>query len=392
MHYDDIVIGLGAMGSSTVYQLTKRGRKTLGIDEREVGQKHLPGERGARVTRTAIGDDGVHTPFARRSDELLDELERASSVRLRMKTGGLLVRKPDSEASELVSKPFEREAASARSYGVGYEWLEAKDIRRRFSPLRVRFGEIGYYEPESGYVKPGHCVSIQLGLAGLSGAEIRRGERALSFHACSDGVSVETNRGTYRAERLIVCVGAWASDLLGEAFAERSSLRHETVYCFEVADERPFLPKNFPVFTWGQQNSHKEIHGFPAVDGFEGGVKIATERNVKAGISVKSERVVSPEEAAAMHESCIAPRMRGVTSRILKAWTRTCAVPNNAGFTVDRHPESAAITVVSACTGFGSKYAPAVGEAIAQTLVDGRSALDLTAFRSDRSRDSMAIA
>ncbi len=391
MHYDDIVIGLGSMGSSTVYELTRRGRKTLGIDASKARESRPSGDGGVRIVRTAIGDDGAYTPFARRSDVLLDDLERVASLRLRMKTGGLLVRTPGSKDPGADAKPFEREAVSARSYGVDFQWLEAKDVRRRFSPLRLRPHEIGYYEPSSGYVKPGYVVSIRLGLARHAGAEIRRGERALSFHECAGGVSVETEQGVYRAERLIVCIGAWAPDLLGEAFMERRMLRHETVYCFDVADEKLFLPKNFPVFTWEQPNSYKEIHGFPAVDGFKGGVKFATEQGAK-GIPLDLKRPLSFEEASVMHERCIAPRMLGVTSKVLKAWTRTCAMPSVSGLVVDRHPASRAVTVVTASTGYGSRYAPAVGEAIAQSVVDGRSALDLSVFRSEPSRDSVATA
>jgi len=32
-HYDVVVVGLGAMGSATLYQLAKRGARVLGIDQ-----------------------------------------------------------------------------------------------------------------------------------------------------------------------------------------------------------------------------------------------------------------------------------------------------------------------------------------------------------------------
>lgn len=387
MYYDDIVIGLGSMGSSTVYQLAKRGRRTLGIDAGKAGTSRSFADGGARIVRTAIGDEGAYTPFARRSDAVLDDLERESSLRMRMKTGGLLVR-----TSGTGSEVFEREAASARAHGIEYQWLETRDIRRRFSTLRPQSGEIGYYEPSSGYVRPGYVISVQLGLAGLAGAEIRRGERALAFRECSNGVSVETEKGTYRAERLILCVGAWTADLLGEAFAERRMMRHETVYCFGVADERPFLPKNFPVFMWEQPNSYRKIQGFPAIDGFRGGMKFAVERDGLSEAPTELGRPLSREEASAMHEQCIAPRFLGVTSRVLKAWTSTCLAPSSAGLAIDRHPASQAIMVVTSGAGCGSRYAPAVGEAIAQISAGGRSQLDLMSFRSEHPRDSVAFA
>jgi sarcosine oxidase len=54
--YTSIVVGLGAMGSATLYQLAKRGIKALGIDH--LSPPHTLGSThgDTRITRQAIGE------------------------------------------------------------------------------------------------------------------------------------------------------------------------------------------------------------------------------------------------------------------------------------------------------------------------------------------------
>ena len=52
----------------------------------------------------------------------------------------------------------------------------------------------------------------------------------------------------------------------------------------------------------------------------------------------------------------------------------------DAGFVVDALPGMERVLAVSACSGHGFKHSAAVGEAVAQVVVTGTSAIDLSAF------------
>ena len=73
--YDVVVVGLGAVGSATLYQLSKRGISALGIDQFEpphtLGSSH--GE--TRITRLAVGEGEEYVALAKRSHEIWSELE-----------------------------------------------------------------------------------------------------------------------------------------------------------------------------------------------------------------------------------------------------------------------------------------------------------------------------
>ncbi len=91
MHIDVLVIGLGAMGSATVYELSRRGVRALGVDQ--FAPPHTLGSTHGRtrIIREAYFEHPLYVPLVRRAYELWDELERESGTTLFHKTGGLMI-------------------------------------------------------------------------------------------------------------------------------------------------------------------------------------------------------------------------------------------------------------------------------------------------------------
>jgi len=89
-YHEVIVIGLGAMGSATAYQLAKAGVRVLGID-----QFQPPHDRGSshgenRITRLALGEGEAYVPLVKRSHEIWRELEAVTGQSLLNQIGGLI--------------------------------------------------------------------------------------------------------------------------------------------------------------------------------------------------------------------------------------------------------------------------------------------------------------
>src|SRR5579864_7466087 len=97
--YDTIVLGLGAMGSAAAYQLAKRGKKVLGIDQ--FAPPHVFGSSHGetRITRLAIGEGEQYTPLALRSHEIWREIEREAGADLLTTIGGLIISSPAKTAT-----------------------------------------------------------------------------------------------------------------------------------------------------------------------------------------------------------------------------------------------------------------------------------------------------
>jgi sarcosine oxidase len=53
-------------------------------------------------------------------------------------------------------------------------------------------------------------------------------------------------------------------------------------------------------------------------------------------------------------------------------------------FVVDWHPDSEDVLIVSPCSGHGFKHSAAIGEAVAELVTSGESAIDLEPFSLGR--------
>lgn len=364
MTFDAIVVGLGAMGSATAWQLARRGARVLGIDRYAPPHAHGSHCGESRITRRAIGEGDAYVPLALRSFEIWREIESATGEALLTVTGGLWISSPRRQVEIHVADFFDRTVAAARRFGIAHEILDAAAIRGRFPQFNVRDDETGYFEPGAGYLRPEACVRAQLALAVRQGARLRTGEIVLGVTQSGDGVVVRTDRGEHRAGQAIVCAGAGAPDLFPAELAARLAVSRQVQYWFECEGL-----EDLPVWIWELQDRGNAIYGFPARDGV---VKVATE---------SFTREIPPDE---MYESLVAPYLAGVGARCVKTVRCLYTATPGFGFLIDRHPAMDRVLLASPCSGHGFKHSAAIGEALAEWATEGRTTLDLAPFSRSR--------
>jgi sarcosine oxidase len=382
--YDTIVLGLGAMGSAALYHLAKRGQKVLGIDQ--FSPPHMLGSShgDTRVTRLAIGEGAHYTPLVMRSHELWREIERETGADLLTTTGGLIISSRATTSRMHVHDFFGTTVAAAERYGIAHEILDASAIRRRFPAFNISDDEIGYYEYEAGFLRPEACVAAQLSLAERYGAAISRNEKAAAFEEIDAGVNIKSDKNTYSADRLIVTAGTWLPQLISRTYARPFKVRRQVLYWF--APKGPVAPYEigkFPIYIWEIQGRPQAIYGFPATDGARGGIKVATQQYETETTPDDVDRTVSDEEMRAMHEY-IAPYLPGFSEKCVKAVVCLYTVTPDAEFVIDTHPDMPNVIIASPCSGHGFKHSAAIGEALSELAVDGKSRFDLSAFRFAR--------
>ena len=93
--YDVIVVGVGAMGASTCYELARRGRRVLGLEQFDIPHGLGSSTGFSRMIRLAYYEHPDYVPLLRRAYELWHELEARSNQKLRHLTGGLYMGAPD---------------------------------------------------------------------------------------------------------------------------------------------------------------------------------------------------------------------------------------------------------------------------------------------------------
>ena len=378
---DVIVVGLGAMGSAASWQLALRGVSVIGIDRYEPPHAWGSTHGDTRITRLAIGEGREYVPLARRSHELWRDIERERRAELLTQPGIVILAHP--------SSTFLAETrAAAQLYGIEHRELANAELRAGFPMFAIDEQTVGYHEPQAGYVRPERAVAAQLALARRDGAQLSLGERVERWTASPDGVTVTTDRDTYAAGQLLLCAGAWIGDLLPQA-RDIVAIYRQLLFWFPIRRGHDVLRK-MPAFVWdigGDQRGFVHLdgfYGFPALDGPEGGVKVASESYEHTTIPDGRQHPAGRAEIDRMYRGCIEPYLPWLGAEPLR--TVSCMYTSTRGsrFIIDRHPDHDRVLVVSACSGHGFKHSPAIGEAVAQWLTGDGPDIDLGAFSFDR--------
>ena len=375
---DVVVVGLGAMGSAVCAQLAGRGTSVIGIDQYDPPHPYGSTHGETRMTRLAVGEGAEYVPLVRRSHELWREIEAQTGTRLLAQPGGLIM-------SRSGSWFFEGTRELARRFEIEHEELPPAELYERFPMFAVDEETEGYYEPEAGFLRPEDAVRAQLELARRGGAELRTGERFLEWSASGPGVNVVTDRAGYAADQLILCAGPWLPGLFPEG-RDLFAVHRQVQFWLPIRQGYEQF-RDMPVFVWDSGGDRAGFvhfdgfYGFPAVDGPAGGVKVATEIYETTTEPDGRQHPATPAETAAMSRHCIESRLPWLGPDPVRTLSCLYTCTRGSRFVIDRHPEHEAVLIVSPCSGHGFKHSPAIGEAVAQWVTDGRPELDVSPFR-----------
>jgi sarcosine oxidase len=386
---DILVVGLGAVGSAALYQASKLGARSIGIDRFAPPHDQGSSHGDTRITRQAIGEGKVFVPLVLRSNQIWEELEAETGHRLMIRNGCLVLASRNTPGSHHGSSSFVQDTIdAAQDFGIAHEVLQAGEIAKRFPQLRLRADELGYFEPGAGFLRPEACIEVQLNLARKFGAEICTDEVVLDITLASDkSVEVRTSKGNHSAAKVIMTAGSWIPKLLGPDYARYFKVYRQMLCWFRVAKHQErFTPERFPVFIWITGNRLRDMmYGFPEVDG-NGGVKIATEQYEATVDPDAVPRDVSDSDIAALYDEYIAPRFPDVSGECLRATTCLYTVTPDAKFIIDRFFDYHNVVFASACSGHGFKHSAGLGEALVQQVLGQAARVDLSPFSLRRFR------
>ena len=377
--YDVIVVGLGGMGSAAAYHLAARGQRVLGLER--FGPAHNLGSShgGSRIYRQAYFEDPAYVPLLLRAHELWEKLATDSGHEVFTQTGGLVIGREDSQA-------FAGTLRSAQQWGLDHEVLTAADIRSRFPTFKPGADDLAFYERKAGVARPEATVTAHLDLARVHGADLHFVETVFGWQADGPGGKawVVTDRGIYTADRLVIAPGAWASNLLSD-LGVTVTVERQVMYWFQPhGGTGPFTADRHPVYLWEDPEGTR-ICGFPALDGPDGGAKVAFFRKGLPSDPETVDRRVRSEEIGAMAEY-LRLRVPTLPTRFLKATACMYANTPDEHFVLAQHPEHPRVTVAYGFSGHGFKFVPVVGEIIADLATEGTTDHPIALFDPRRVR------
>lgn len=380
MNVDVIVIGLGAMGSAACYQLSKRGASVIGLDRysppHSLGSTH----GDTRITRQAIGEGEHFVPFALRSYDIWRELESETGDDLLTVTGGLIMSSASEPSLHGNADFLQTTIDAATKFGIKHRVLNASEIADEFPQFQLTGHERGYFEDAAGFLRPEACVAAQLNQAEKLGATIRRNERVLRVEKTNTGVRVTTDLGSYSAAKAIVSAGPWIHEFIEGVPANLFEIYRQVLYWFDVSNAyEKYALGSFPIFIWSIGRSPNDFfYGFPAIDGRDGGLKVATEEFAATTTPDNAAREVSVDESSSMFDRYVSGKLRGVGDRCVKAVVCLYTVTPDSNFVVDWLDEN--VLLASPCSGHGFKHSAAIGETLAELALTGRSTIDVRPF------------
>jgi sarcosine oxidase len=363
--YDVIVLGVGGMGSAACFELAKRGYRVLGLEQFPLVHARGSSHGHTRIIRTAYYEHPAYVPLVRRAFEKWYDLEQLTGRHLLTECRCLNVGPTGSELVDGVR-------ASVREHGLAAEDLTGEAIGRRFPAFHFPGAFVGILESNAGFLLVEDCVLAHIEAAISFGAAMRAEEEVRDWKPAGAGVEVTTDKATYRAAKLIITAGAWATRLLADIGVPLAVMR-QTLLWFDVAGRAAaFRRDDFPIFIADVPGG--PFYGLPAIDRY--GVKVARHYGAPElpnpdGVDWK----VTEDDVAAMRPliDTYLPGLGALTKGQVCMYTIT----PDRHFVIDLHPRWPQVSVACGFSGHGFKFAPVVGEILADLAERGSTRYEI---------------
>ncbi|KMY53985.1 MULTISPECIES: N-methyl-L-tryptophan oxidase [Bacillaceae] len=375
-HFDVIVVGAGSMGMAAGYYLAKQGVKTLLVDSFDPPHTNGSHHGDTRIIRHAYGEGREYVPFALRAQELWYELENTTHHKIFTKTG-VLVFGPKGE-SAFVAETIE----AAKEHSLTVDLLEGEEINKRWPGVVVPENYNAIFEPNSGVLFSENCIRAYRELAEAHGAKVLTYTPVEDFEVSQDLVKIQTAKGSYTANKLIVSMGAWNSKLLSKLNINVPLQPYRQVVGFFESDESKYSNDiDFPAF---MVEVPKGIYyGFPSFGGC--GLKIGyhTYGQQIDPDTINREFGVYPEDENNLREF-LKEYMPGANGELKRGAVCMYTKTPDEHFVIDLHPEYSNVAIAAGFSGHGFKFSSVVGETLSQLVTTGKTDHDISIFSLNR--------
>ena len=370
--FDCIVIGVGGMGSSTLYNLAKRGRRVLGLEQFDIPHAEGSSHGVNRIIRLAYYEHPSYVPLLRRAYELWSEIESVTGEQLLYKTGSI-------DTAPSGHEVFEGSLESCLLHDIPHRVLNHVQINEQFPGYQLPPGHMGLLQEDGGFVLSERSIVAYANAAMSAGAEIHAREVVTGWESDQGGVRVFTDRSEYTAERLVITAGAWTSGMI-PILDELAVPERQVLAWLQPLDGSLYTPEVFPVFN--AYFDEGRYYGFPVfgIPGF----KVGRYHHLEEVIDPDSEiKTVTGEDEAVLRSAVerYFPKANGTTMTL-----KTCMFTNTPDehFIVDLLPGNTQVAVAAGFSGHGFKFASVIGEILADLAITGETEHNIDLLKIDR--------
>ena len=363
---DIVIIGAGAIGASIAYQLGRRGVRDVVVLERDMV--------GAGSTSKAAG--GIRVQFATRVEIELSLRGIAFFKRFEDEMGVPCDFHQEGYLFVVTDEPtlarFHENVALQRSMGADVRVIAPDDARALVPALNVDDALAAVWGPMDGHASPNDVVQAYAAQARARGVRIVEDTPVTGIVLERGRVTgVLTPTGTIATPLVVNAAGPWAP-LVGRM----------------AGLELPVDPRRRHIFVTD------------AFDGIRHPMPLVTDTG--SGFYCRSEQgafLMSPGDIGAtteyeaqvdwrMLEVAVEKAMRRIPAlegaQVRHAWAGLRPLTPDGRAILDWAPGVEGLYLAVGFCGHGFQHSPAVGETVAEVLLDGRSTLDIHDLRLDR--------
>ncbi len=368
-----IVVGAGINGVVAAIELRKRGREVVLVDPGPLPHPLAASTDISKAVRAAYGADEDYTALAEQSREIWRQWNVQFGVELYHEIGFLFLRQRSIQPGDFEYESFK--LLERRGHRI--ERISSKQLRERYPAFNAERYPDGFLDLEAGYAESGRVVAALIQRAKSLGVELRENAKFRELDEAGDrakGILLE-NGEKIAADTVVMAVGAWTPYALPFT---RNFFRASGQPVFHLKPEKPelFTPERVPIF--GADISTTGYYGFPL--NRDGVVKIANHGCGREMSPDSPERAVTKEEENKMRQF-LSDSFPGLADAPI-VFTRICLYcdTHDGNFWIAPDPERPELIIAAGDCGHGFKFAPVLGEIIADA-VEGKSNPLLEKFR-----------
>jgi sarcosine oxidase subunit beta len=368
-----VIIGAGVIGSSIAFHLASRGVKDVVVIDRG-------SEPGAGSTPRATG--GFRAQFATATDIALSLLSREKLIRFEEEVGvdsgyrpyGYLFIARSEEAMTQLRRANELQHAC----GLPEARLVSADDVRTINPAVEDDAIVGgTFCPTDGFIRAMKITNGYATAAQRMGARFEFGVAVHRLRIKGDRIAaLETSQGDIESDVFVNAAGAWAGTLGVDLPV--TPLRRQVA----ATIEQDVLPDSMPMTVWADDGFHFRVR--------DRRVLLLWPDSPPTGFDATFDGATwLPRVLDFARER--APRLLDIPIDPAACWAGLYEMSPDHHAILGRAPAIANLYLANGSSGHGVMHAPAIGQLIAEMIVEGRTSIDIHALRPERFAEGKAI-
>ena len=381
--YEIIIIGAGMAGMSCASALAKIGiEDVLILEAKTVSHKESSSFGQSRMFREMYSDSQL-CQLSKHSNRLWREDESLSGKKLQTHHGLLFYGESWDEETIEGSIPGAKKVMEEQN--IPFEELDFKKINDRF-PLKAKEEFTGLFEPMAGSINCEDAINFWMNNSVKNGHHLVENLKVKSINSKKGLVNL--NNRSIRCDQIIITAGMWTNKLL-ETIGYSLDYKIWPMLWGHYEVEEKYASK-YPQWFCFQKSRGMDgglYYGFPVLSYTAKGDPL-----IKVGLDWTSPEMylnnsdlfpsIPPDKLVGFLDNFIYKNIKGVKKRVDK-FISPYSMTKDVNFILDRLSEN--ICIFSGGSGQAYKFAPLIGESLANLAIKNPPKADISCWSKDRS-------